>query len=88
VPDRPNITEVTFRSLDGLRLAGTLVAPPGELAGTAVLVHGGGVTREEGGFFTRLALGVAAANVDEVRRRLVELSRAQWERRTQSVRAS
>jgi uncharacterized protein len=28
-----------------------------------VLVHGGGVTREEGGFFTRLAAGLGEAGV-------------------------
>jgi pimeloyl-ACP methyl ester carboxylesterase len=55
------------RGLDGLHLAGTVVVPPGVLAGAAVLVHGGGVTREEGGFFTRLALGMAIAGVASLR---------------------
>jgi uncharacterized protein len=32
-----------------------------------VLVHGGGVTREEGGFFTRLAAGLAQAGVASLR---------------------
>jgi hypothetical protein len=32
-----------------------------------VLVHGGGVTREEGGFFTRLAAGLGEAGVASVR---------------------
>src|SRR5438105_2980444 len=67
MPVQPSTAEVTFRSLDGLHLAGTVVVPAGELAGAAVLVHGGGVTREEGGFFTRLALGVATAGVASLR---------------------
>ncbi len=33
----------------------------------AVLLHGGGVTREEGGFFTRLATGLAEADVASLR---------------------
>lgn len=58
---------VCFRSLDGLRLAGTLTdsASPGGHA--AVLVHGGGVTREEGGFFGRLADGLAGVGVSSLR---------------------
>ena len=32
-----------------------------------VLVHGGGVTREEGGFFTRLAAGLGEAGVTSLR---------------------
>jgi uncharacterized protein len=32
-----------------------------------VLVHGGGVTREEGGFFTRLASGLGEAGVASLR---------------------
>jgi uncharacterized protein len=57
----------SFRTLDGLRLAGTLVRPdtPAELA--VVLVHGGGVTREEGGFFTRMAQGLGEAGVASLR---------------------
>ncbi|GAA0237864.1 alpha/beta hydrolase [Cryptosporangium japonicum] len=59
-------TDVTFRSYDGTRLAGTLVAPPG--AGrSAVLVHGGGVTRTEGGFYVRLADALAAAGIASLR---------------------
>lgn len=38
----------TFRSLDGVRLAGTVVAPSGPVEAAVVLVHGGGVTRDEG----------------------------------------
>jgi len=58
---------VRFQTLDGLHLAGTLVRPdrPGDRA--VVLVHGGGVTREEGGFFTRLAAGLGEAGVASLR---------------------
>jgi uncharacterized protein len=57
----------SFRTLDGLYLAGPFVEPdePCDLA--VVLVHGGGVTREEGGFFTRLAAGLGAAGVASLR---------------------
>lgn len=58
---------VGFRSLDGLRLAGTYAAPMGRPGSVAVLVHGGGVTREEGGFFTRLAGGLAGAGIASLR---------------------
>jgi pimeloyl-ACP methyl ester carboxylesterase len=59
---------VTIRSRDGLRLAGTLVLPErATVDQAAVLVHGGGVTREEGGFFARLADGLAAAGVASLR---------------------
>src|SRR5690242_7186071 len=44
---------VVFRSPDGLHLRGTLARSEGPIVGAAVLVHGGGVTRDEGGFFTR-----------------------------------
>lgn len=57
----------TFRSLDGLRLAGTVVAPSGPVETAVVLVHGGGVTRDEGGFFTRLAAGLADAGFASLR---------------------
>jgi uncharacterized protein len=56
----------TVRTCDGLHLSGTLVLPDG--AGqAAVLVHGGGVTREEGGFFARLAAGLAEADIASLR---------------------
>lgn len=55
-----------FYSLDGLLLRGTVVLPA-ELVGAAVLVHGGGVTREEGGFFARLAVGLAVAGTSSLR---------------------
>jgi alpha-beta hydrolase superfamily lysophospholipase len=58
---------VTIRSRDGLHLAGTLVRPDTPADQAVVLVHGGGVTREEGGFFTRLAAGLAQAGVASLR---------------------
>jgi len=61
------VAETDFGSLDGIRLRGTLVAPPGKSAGAAVLVHGGGVTRNEGGFYTRLASGLAEAGISSLR---------------------
>ncbi|MGH3795321.1 MAG: alpha/beta hydrolase [Pseudonocardiaceae bacterium] len=57
----------TLRTLDGLHLAGTLVTPEVASDRAIVLVHGGGVTREEGGFFTRLAVGLGAAGVASLR---------------------
>lgn len=61
VPD-----SLTFTTPDGLRLSGTL-ALPDSARQAAVLVHGGGVTREEGGFFTRLAAGLVQAGVASLR---------------------
>jgi pimeloyl-ACP methyl ester carboxylesterase len=58
---------VSFRSLDGLRLSGTLVIPSSASGPATVLVHGGGVTRDEGGFFTRLASGLAEAGIPSLR---------------------
>jgi alpha-beta hydrolase superfamily lysophospholipase len=58
---------VSLRTLDGLHLAATLVAPEPRTERAVVLVHGGGVTREEGGFFTRLAAGLADAGVASLR---------------------
>jgi alpha-beta hydrolase superfamily lysophospholipase len=60
-------TADTLRTLDGLHLAGTLVKPDGTTDRVVVLVHGGGVTREEGGFFTRLAGGLAEAGIASLR---------------------
>jgi uncharacterized protein len=60
-------TETGFRSLDGIRLRGTLVVPSVASANPAVLVHGGGVTRHEGGFFARLASALAEAGVASLR---------------------
>jgi uncharacterized protein len=50
---------VRFDSLDGIELHGTLTAAPAAGDRGLVLVHGGGVTRDEAGFFTRLAAGAA-----------------------------
>lgn len=59
-------TETEFASLDGTVLRGTLVSPPAPSSGL-VLVHGGGVTRDEGGFFTRIADGVAEQGIASLR---------------------
>jgi hypothetical protein len=59
--------QTDFRAFDGLRLRGTL-AEPGQIGRTAaVFVHGGGVTRDEGGFFTRVANGLAEAGCTSLR---------------------
>lgn len=63
----PRESIVSLRTLDGLRLAATLVTPEEGIDRAVVLVHGGGVTREEGGFFTRLALGLGEAGVASLR---------------------
>ncbi len=57
----------TFRTLDGLHLAGTFVIPEERTRRAVVMIHGGGVTREEGGFFTRLATGLGDAGVASLR---------------------
>lgn len=57
----------TFRTLDGLHLAGTFVIPEGQRGRAVVMIHGGGVTREEGGFFRRLASGLGDAGVASLR---------------------
>jgi alpha-beta hydrolase superfamily lysophospholipase len=59
--------ETKFRSLDGTRLRGTLLRPEHDCAGTVVLVHGAGVARDEGGFFTRLAAGLANSGFASLR---------------------
>ena len=56
-----------IRTLDGLHLVGTLVTPQTPTSRAVVLVHGGGVTRDENGFFTRLAEGLAEADVASLR---------------------
>jgi uncharacterized protein len=57
----------TFRTFDGLQLTATIVMPDRAAERAVVLVHGGGVTREEGGFFTRLAGGLGQAGVASLR---------------------
>ncbi|MFJ3713238.1 MULTISPECIES: alpha/beta hydrolase [unclassified Streptomyces] len=58
--------ETAFQSLDGTALFGTVCSAETPV-GTAVLVHGSGVTRQEGGFFTRLAACLAASGVTSLR---------------------
>src|SRR5215211_3925670 len=57
----------TVRTHDGLKLTGTFDAPDGPPRHAVLLVHGAGVTREEGGFFSRLAAGLADAGVASLR---------------------
>ncbi|MFF5085480.1 alpha/beta hydrolase [Actinoplanes sp. NPDC000266] len=59
--------QTSFRSADGLLLRGSVDSPAGLPAQCIVFVHGGGVTREEGGFFTRLAAGLAQRGVASLR---------------------
>lgn len=56
----------TLSSLDGTQLAADVVVPSGADRGV-VLVHGGGVDRHEGGFFDRLADGLAGSGVASLR---------------------
>lgn len=56
-----------FRSFDGLTLRGTLVLPSSGGRTAVVFVHGGGVTRDEGGFFTRIAEGLADVGAASLR---------------------
>lgn len=56
----------TVRTADGLHLSGTLVLPDTARRAT-VLIHGGGVTREESGFFARMAAGLADADIASLR---------------------
>ncbi|MEV6603503.1 alpha/beta fold hydrolase [Kutzneria sp. NPDC051319] len=60
-------TSTIIRTRDGLRLSGTLVTPERDADRSVVLVHGGGVTQDEAGFFTRLAAGLADAGVASLR---------------------
>lgn len=60
-------TITSIRTLDGLHLAGTIVTPDQPPAHAVLLVHGGAVTREEGGFFARLADGLATAGIASLR---------------------
>jgi alpha-beta hydrolase superfamily lysophospholipase len=58
--------DMTFRSHDGTRLAGTLHSAR-DATRSAILVHGGGVTRDEGGFYVRLADALAAGGIASLR---------------------
>lgn len=60
-------TDTAISALDGLHLVGTLVTPHVPSHRAVVLMHGGGVTREEGGFFTRLAAGLGEAGLASLR---------------------
>jgi len=55
-----------LRSLDGTALVADVMTPPRASRGV-VFVHGGGGTRHEGGFFDRLAPGLADAGVASLR---------------------
>ncbi|WP_162834125.1 alpha/beta hydrolase [Amycolatopsis circi] len=57
----------TVRAPDGLDLAGTLTEPDGRPRHAVLLVQGASVTREEGGFFTRLAAGLAEVGIASLR---------------------
>jgi alpha-beta hydrolase superfamily lysophospholipase len=61
------ITTPTWRTLDGLQLAGTLVMPDQPADKAIVLAHGAGVDREEGGFFARLVRGLDKVGVASLR---------------------
>jgi uncharacterized protein len=50
-----------------LQLDGAFVTPDNPSDRAVVFVHGGGVTREEGRFFTRLATGLGEAGVASLR---------------------
>jgi pimeloyl-ACP methyl ester carboxylesterase len=58
---------ITLRTHDGLHLTGTLVTPEDQPEHAIVFVHGGGVTRDEAGFFTRMASGLAEAGIASLR---------------------
>jgi alpha-beta hydrolase superfamily lysophospholipase len=60
-------TEISLRALDGRTLSASLTLPSQPASHAVVLVHGGGVTREEGGFFTRMAAGLAEAGIASLR---------------------
>lgn len=57
----------TVRTPDGLDLASTLTEPDGESRRAVLLVQGATVTREEGGFFTRLAANLAEVGIASLR---------------------
>jgi uncharacterized protein len=58
---------ISLAALDGLHLAATLAQAESPSGQAVVLVHGGSVTRDEGGFFARLAAGLAASGVTSLR---------------------
>jgi hypothetical protein len=60
-------TDTTFFAHDGLLLAGTLRTPDDTAERAVVLLHGEGMTREEAGYFGRLADGLALLGVASLR---------------------
>ena len=59
--------DITFFSLDGLKLEGTFVRHKKKKLGVAVLVHGGGVDRNEDGFYIRLAERLSKIGISSFR---------------------
>lgn len=59
--------DVRFVSLDGLILEGTYLESEQDNRGVAVLVHGGGVDRNEDGFYVRLANKLSNAGITSFR---------------------
>jgi len=57
----------TFVSFDGLVLEGTFLGVKRKAKGIAVLVHGGGVDRNEDGFYIRLAENLLTAGISSFR---------------------
>lgn len=57
----------TVRGHDGLKLAATAVVPVGEPRCTALLLHGEGADRDQGGFYGRLASELAGHGVASLR---------------------
>ncbi|MFB9902316.1 alpha/beta hydrolase [Allokutzneria oryzae] len=57
----------TVRTHDGLRLAGTVTTPGPSPERAVLLLHGEGATREQGGFYTRLAAELAEQGVASLR---------------------
>nr|AKQ20691.1 putative alpha/beta hydrolase [uncultured bacterium] len=57
----------TVRTHDGLRLAGTLVAPEPEPKRAVLLLHGEGSTSDQGGFYARLSAELAERGVASLR---------------------
>jgi hypothetical protein len=66
-PEAPSECDASFVSADGLHLSGTFVPGGSAASSVTVLVHGGGATRDETGFFTRLAHGLTRAGMASLR---------------------
>lgn len=58
---------VPFFSFDGLKLEGTFVWPRKKKIGVAVLVHGGGVDRDEDGFYIRFSEKLSKVGISSFR---------------------